>query len=306
MNSNPKRVGILLSTFNGEKYLQPQLDSLLAQQGVAVEIYIRDDGSTDSTIEILREYSEKHVNIHVSHGKNLGFVKSFFELLTKSGAADYYAFCDQDDIWMPEKLYKAVEKLRVLQDSNTPAMYFGRTEYVDKELNHLGYSPEFNLEKLGFNHAIVQNAATGCTIVFNASARELCTASLPEFCLFHDWWMYLLISSFGILIYDSASYIKYRQHSSNVIGAPKSLYDQINRSITRALNNDDKVSSQLMEFERLFQHKLAKDKAEILQKIIRLNKNTCTRPALALSTGFWRQTFFSTIILRVTMLLGRF
>lgn len=306
MKKSQNRVSILLSTFNGEKYIQQQLDSLLAQQGVAVEIHVRDDGSTDSTIEILSKYSDMHPNIHVAYEKNIGFVKSFFDLLYKSGPADYYAFCDQDDIWMPEKLYKAIEKLSTLQELTQPAMYFGRTEYVDEALNHLGYSPELNPQKLGFNHAIVQNAATGCTIVINAAARELCVASLPETCLFHDWWIYLLVSAFGVYIYDPASYIKYRQHEGNVIGAPKSFYNQLRRSISRSLNSDIKISSQLIEFERLFKNRLPKDKEKVLRKIIKLNERMHTRPILALSTGFCRQTFFGSILLRVTMLLGRF
>lgn len=306
MKDGLRRVGILLSTFNGEKYLSQQLDSLLAQQGVVVDIYIRDDGSTDSTRAILQGYSKRFANIKILNGHNIGFVKSFLELLSKSGSADYYAFCDQDDVWLPEKLYRAVDKLASVCDKNIPAMYFGRTEYVDENLIHIGYSPLLNLNKVGFGNAIVQNVATGCTIVVNSSARELCIASLPEACLFHDWWMYLLVSAFGVVIYDPDSFIKYRQHGGNVVGVPKSILDKFRRGFSRISRGDVRVSCQLREFEKIFIDKLSINKAATIRKIISYSDCVYMRPMLIVMSGFWRQTLFESIFLRFTMLIGRF
>ena len=115
-----KKVAILMSTYNGEKYLKEQIESLLAQTYGNIEIYIRDDGSKDNTIKIIKNYKEKYNNIVLKEGKNIGFINSFFELLNLCNDADYYAYCDQDDVWMNDKIERAVKFLGKT-DENKPA-----------------------------------------------------------------------------------------------------------------------------------------------------------------------------------------
>ena len=122
-----KKVAVLISTYNGKKYLKEQLDSILNQTYPNIEIVIRDDGSTDSTLELVKEYQEKHSNIRLKEGTNIGFIKSFFKLLEMADA-DYYAYCDQDDIWLENKIELAVNALNQA-DNTKPNMAFGNADY---------------------------------------------------------------------------------------------------------------------------------------------------------------------------------
>ena len=154
-----------MATFNGEEYLNEQIESLLSQDYENFGILIRDDGSSDSTIRRLKHY-EKNKRIEVIFGENLGVTQCFFELMRESDPlADYFSFCDQDDVWLPNKLTLAVDKLQAI-DPVIPAMYFSRLHVVDEQLNKikLSFHPR---RAIGIENAIVQNVATGCTIVLN-------------------------------------------------------------------------------------------------------------------------------------------
>ena len=130
-----KKVAVLLSTYNGEKYVGAQLHSILTQNYKNLVVVVRDDGSKDKTVKIVKEYMENNDNIKLVEGKNLGFIKSFFELL-KLEQADYYAFADQDDIWFPNKISLAVESLNKLDDS-VPNMAFSNSDYYDVNMNFM-------------------------------------------------------------------------------------------------------------------------------------------------------------------------
>lgn len=127
---NSKKVVILMSTYNGEKYIEEQLESLLNQTYSDIKIFIRDDGSKDRTKEIIKQFLQKSKNIFLIEGENIGFINSFFELLNISDTADYYAYCDQDDVWMEDKIERAVKFLEK-SDSNKPVLYFSNSDYYD-------------------------------------------------------------------------------------------------------------------------------------------------------------------------------
>ena len=131
-----EKVAIIMSTYNGEKYIQEQLDSLINQTYKNIEIYIRDDGSKDNTINIIKDYISKNDNISLVEGENIGFINSFFELLNMCDDADYYAYCDQDDVWMDDKISRAVSFLSNT-DKDKPALYFSNSDYCDSNLNFL-------------------------------------------------------------------------------------------------------------------------------------------------------------------------
>ena len=110
-NKKYPKVIVLMSTYNGEQYIKEQIESILNQTYSNMELYIRDDGSKDQTVAILKKY-EQDGKLHFSQGKNMGFINSFFEVMRTSGEADYYAWCDQDDVWLPEKIERAVKELQ--------------------------------------------------------------------------------------------------------------------------------------------------------------------------------------------------
>ena len=209
-----KLVRVLLSTYNGERFLPAQLDSLLAQDYPRLSIFIRDDGSSDGTRRLLLEYANRNSSINLKFGENVGVVRSYLELLRLGGGADdFYAFCDQDDVWKTEKVSAAVTCL-CKQTEPERSLYCGRVNYVDDDLNNIGLSDI--PRHIGWRNAVVENIVTGCTVVMGDKLRCLMLETDGTGVLMHDWWAYLVGSAFGTIIFDPEARIFYRQHVSNV------------------------------------------------------------------------------------------
>jgi glycosyltransferase involved in cell wall biosynthesis len=303
-----KKVQILLSTYNGEKYVEEQMNSLLQQTYPNVEILIRDDGSTDRTLEILRKYATLHENIIVMEKKNTGVVKSFFDLITQSSSdADYFAFCDQDDVWKNDKISRAIERLETTP-SLIPAMYCSQADLVDETLRTIGKMPE-PTRGPSFSSALVQNIATGCTVVFNKAARQLLLRKLPnpEAVIMHDWWVYLVVSAFGIVVYDKESRILYRQHSLNSVGAKADFVGKWKVRIKQFMKRGNRmfITKQVEEFRKIYGDLLPQDKAAILNKFMDGRKTMVGRIKYALLGEAHRQTIIDDIIFRILILFNR-
>lgn len=212
---NPQKLVILLSSYNGERYIQQQIESILGQSYQNFTLLIRDDGSSDRTREIVAEFSQNNKNIVSYYGENIGVVRSFLELLqaAPSGNNEIYLFCDQDDIWLPEKLQMTAAHFSCSKHPNK-MLYCSRLRYVDQNLKSLGLSqpPIY----VGFKNAVVENIATGCTMAFGHCIRERLLEADPDKMIMHDWWAYLVASTFGEVMYDSTPTILYRQHPDTV------------------------------------------------------------------------------------------
>lgn len=219
-----KRVNIILTTYNGERYLSVLLDSLLAQTYENIAVYIRDDGSTDRTLEILEQYeqkSEKHVAIHILRDSlgNLGYVKNFIYTLQQSGNADYYAFCDQDDYWLPDKITNAVELLE-MRPAEQYLLYSCAYECRDIELNLIskGKFPT-SFDKLDVGKALSLYDGgwlLGFTLVMNNALKEKAFSFEYKGVIYsHDIWTQAVAVGFqGELIVDSRVGAYFRRHPS--------------------------------------------------------------------------------------------
>ncbi|MBD5393059.1 MAG: glycosyltransferase [Lachnospiraceae bacterium] len=216
------KVNILLSTYNGEKYLAEQLDSLLAQTYENIRIYIRDDGSADDTLSIIKAYMDKraenggHQIILLDNSKkeNLGYMKSFWTLLEKSDAADYYAFCDQDDFWLPDKIKLGVYALEK-ENSELPLLYSSSFIYCDENLN-FKKNPVTRNTPVIFKDTMFYAPAYGFTIIINQSLKNLALSASSLENIPHDGWCQKIAASMGRLIVDPVQSAKYRRHSSTV------------------------------------------------------------------------------------------
>lgn len=218
------RVSILLATYNGEKYLEEQLDSIFNQTHKNHIVLASDDGSNDRTISIMKRY-----NLTIFNSPRKGFAANFLSLIAQANEdSSYYAYADQDDVWDSNKLSRAIDLLAMIPQG-IPALYCGRTHLVDEGLISQGNSPLFK-KKPGFKNALVQNIAGGNTMVFNAAAFSLLRNTLNECVVSHDWWTYLLITGAGgRVIYDSIPFIHYRQHRANLVGANIALTSRLHR-----------------------------------------------------------------------------
>lgn len=217
------KVDVLLSSYNGEKYIKEQIDSLLNQNIEGLKIVVRDDGSKDKTLEILQSY-KKDEKVDYYTGENLRSAKSFWDLLKNAPQADYYAFCDQDDFWFENKLSKAIELLSSEKNQNQPLLYCGSVIVTDDKLNPIAQSvSEVRDHYTDFAHSLIYSLAPGCTFVFNDLAREqMLKFDVEKYGIYmHDWLAHQIIAMTGKVLYDKNPYMYYRQHGNNVVGAQK-------------------------------------------------------------------------------------
>lgn len=228
----PKKdsIAILMSTYNGEKYIAEQIESIKKQTYNNWVLYVSDDGSKDQTIAILKKnIKDSTNNFFLLRGPEKGFAENFLSLIKKTPTKyEYYAFSDQDDIWDEDKLEAAVAALTPFKEK--PAIYCGRTLYVDKNRKPLGLSPLFKRPP-SFENALVQSIAGGNTMVFNKKAKEILNLKEDNTKIVsHDWWAYLAITSVGgKVIYDHKPHISYRQHENNIVGSNSSPFQKAER-----------------------------------------------------------------------------
>jgi glycosyltransferase involved in cell wall biosynthesis len=227
-------VNILLATYQGEAYLKAQLDSLAVQTYPHWRLYVSDDGSTDGTLNIVKEFSQASNNsVTIFHGPCKGVTRNFLNLIgniVKDCDKDLYAFCDQDDVWLPEKLNVAVEhfKIQTLKAAQ-PYLYCSATKIVDANLNFRASSQK-RPKPPSFGNALVQNIASGNTMVFNGALLNLMKLIRAENVVIHDWLAYQLATGCdGMVYYDHNPHILYRQHNSNVIGSNSDLMSRFSR-----------------------------------------------------------------------------
>jgi glycosyltransferase involved in cell wall biosynthesis len=225
-------VTILLCTLNGERFLAEQLASLESQTFKNWKLIASDDGSWDGTKSILVAFQKscEPGKVEIIDGPRRGATANFlFQACAENLVSEYYAFCDQDDVWDADKLERAIEAL-VQIESGVPALYGSRTRLIDEAGNEIGFSPLFH-RKPEFRSALVQSIAGGNTMVFNQKARELtmfCGADVDV--ASHDWWLYQVTSACGGQVrYDAYPSVCYRQHAHNVIGANTSWTARMHR-----------------------------------------------------------------------------
>lgn len=233
------KVGVLISTCNGEKYIRQLLHSVCSQIYPDIKIFIRDDGSLDNTPDIVSNY-QTEFETEIRSGSNLGPMQSYMDLLSRAcPQVEYIAFCDQDDIWKPDKVGRAVSKLQQHSPRGLPALYFSSYAPVDADLNSI--HPPFTIKReTGFSNALVQNIVKGCTSVINREAGKLILSNLPDSrkIVMHDWWIYLVISSLGRVIYDPEITMMYRRHSLNTMDGEDRLLTFWKNRLRRYLFED--------------------------------------------------------------------
>ena len=274
---------VLLSTYNGEKFIKEQIDTILAQINVDLHLVIRDDSSSDSTCDIIEEYITKYPQkIDFIKGKNLGFALSFSELIKysyeKYPKCEYFAFADQDDVWLKNKLSIAINLLS-REATDIPITYCSNKHLVDEKLNFIRYAWTQQEVKLTKERCIIQSFATGCTMVFNKAAAKIYISHLPEQIKVHDYLMYQQCMFLGKVINDHNSYILYRQHSSNQIGSP-SFSNRMKRRLKTANYKKHTLEQQNYYFLKSYKDLLTIEDIELLSSFIFYRKNIFTKLSL--------------------------
>lgn len=230
-------IDILMATYNGQRFVGEQIESIQGQTCADWRLLVSDDCSTDKTLDVVRRYAAADGRIQVvSQGVRHGGAKAnFFSLMDKS-TAPYVMFCDQDDVWLPRKVEKTFEAMRKIEGSasaDVPLLVFTDMKVVDGDLNVIAESfdrfSSIDPSRNAFPHVVAQPIASGCTMMVNAAARDLALkAPDTSDVILHDQWLTLLASAFGRIAYVDEPTSLYRQHGSNEIGALK--YSPVKRA----------------------------------------------------------------------------
>lgn len=309
LQENTPHICILMSTYNGEKFLSEQLQSIEDQTHKNWRLVISDDGSSDGTLAIAKQYQQKWGTdrLELRQGPQQGFCQNFLSMTCDTTLhADLYAFSDQDDIWMVDKLSRAVEYFNTSNESQLPKAYGTRTKIVDEELKPLGFSPEFTLPR-SFRNALVQSIAGGNTQVFNQAAKQLLEQAGKQEVASTDWWLYQLVQGAGgTFYYDPKPSLFYRQHTNAIVGTNSSFRGKIER-IFLLLNGQFKRWND-MNYKALYnaRHLLTKDNQNILDVFGKFRgAHFKDRIRLLEVCGLYRQTWHGTISLWFATIINK-
>jgi glycosyltransferase involved in cell wall biosynthesis len=303
-------VAILLCTFNGEKFLREQLDSILAQTHKNWVIHVSDDGSTDDTLNILREYQHNlgPDRLKLYEGPRQGFANNFLSLIkNKSITGNFFAFSDQDDIWNETKLEKSLSNLNTKKNSSLPALYCSRARLIDSNRQYVGMSP-LRLKPPSFKNAIVQSLAGANTMLVNIPARNL-LAKTPNNVevVAHDWLAYLLITACGgSVIYDKTPSLDYRQHDHNLIGSKIGILNNILRIKGLTTGKFSRWNEQNCHILHQMEYTLTADNFKILKSYEKIRSSGLfTRLKIFHQLGIYRQNSIDNILLFLAVIFKK-
>lgn len=303
------KVAILICTFNGDRFLKEQLDSFIRQTHTNWTIYASDDGSSDTTLQILERYQTQigGDRLIILTGPRKGFGRNFLSLVNNLEIeADYFAFSDQDDTWYDDKLERSLSKLSSFKNNN-PALYCSRTRLVDIDGQPIGYSPLFT-KKPSFRNALVQSIAGANTMLINNAARKLMQqVDIDAAVVAHDWLAYLLVSGCGgEVVYDAKPSLDYRQHDGNLIGANTNLKNQISRVRKMFTGRFKEWTSKNLAILTKFKKNLTSENQQRLQDFELARKSgLLNRLRLMEKSGVYRQTIKGALSLRTAIIFNK-
>lgn len=293
-------VAVVMSTYNGEKYVQEQLESVLAQDYGNLAVFVRDDGSRDDTVKVLERY-ERDGKISLERGKNVGVVRSFFSLLKSvAGRFNYVAFCDQDDRWHVDKVSRAVSVLAE-RDERVPQLYCSEYVFCDSDLRPQGKS-HLNQRGVDFPTMLYENMVSGNTVLMNdALVRAVVNAGVDGvYC--HDWWCALVASAIGELTFDDFASLDYRRTGANVSATGTGGMSLLRYRARKFLQGGEleNVTLQLKKLESDFGTTMPMERRRLLGRF--LNGGRLTKAVTPIRL---RQKKSEELALRILFLLGR-
>lgn len=292
------RVVVLMSTYNGERFIEEQIESILTQLPADGFLMVRDDGSTDGTVEILKSFND--TRILLEEGVNIGFAKSFLTLLVNTPEdLQMVMFSDQDDVWLDGKIQRAWS---YLSDSSAQATLYCSQQLIVNEKLEILESSERMIHKPSFSNAIAENIVTGCTAAINYRAIELMKRSgIPKNVRFHDWWLYLVISAHGLVIVDNKYLILYRQHEHNHMGRGAGWIGRNWKKFQYLRKNNwaNALVDQITDLRTHYWASLHEHDKDLINNYIELAKlGTCVRWSFILSGRLWTRSLFRDLVLR--------
>jgi glycosyltransferase involved in cell wall biosynthesis len=297
ITSQKPLISVAMATYNGEKYLEEQLDSILSQTLKPSEIIVCDDHSTDNTGQILEKYQQAGLIKYFVNEQRLGFIGNFKRAVSLTPPDHYIALSDQDDVWLPEKIEAAADLLLKMEDVNRPSMVFSDLVFVDEEKNLLNKSFRNELGQTGYIYCLdtllFGSFVNGCTMLMNPSMRNY-FKTIPEHgVLNHDTWMSLIAYTFGEVAMLPESLILYRRHSNNATGLgsfnKKGRISRLWQEVLNSFKTNDLFENQIdfvSQFYSVFHQELSEDQKKLIKKFIKLKGKSYLEKKIALRMFF--------------------
>ena len=292
-----KTVNVLLSAYNGEAHLQTQIESVLNQSYPNIKLYIRDDGSTDNTRRLLSAY-ESNERVCVIYGENKGFYQSFMELLRTAQTGDFWCFCDQDDVWLEDKVAEAVSALTSIP-STVPAAYHSAFDLCDAALAHRERA-KIPSADFTFTRCFTDNLFSGFALTFNRAMREAMLRFPLQDC-FHDWLAAAIAFGFGEVRFGTEPMALHRRLENS---QTKETYGRRARLFLSSVFSDSYMKERNIAFSKTYSDAVSEqDKQLVMQRFSSFG--LADRFGKAFASVKYRQTFFEELTVRALMLLGK-
>jgi rhamnosyltransferase len=301
---------VLMATYNGEKYLEEQIDSIMQQKDVCIRLYIRDDGSTDNTVGILRKMQNRYKEqLHWKAGKNIGYRRGFLQLLKECQEADYYAFSDQDDVWEPYKISRAVRLLSD-RDGGQPLLYASALYLTDSNLQNRVLK-KYDKSRQNLKGHILRGGLSGCTFVFNQMLREKANRveleGIPEpSCPSHDAIVAACAYALGEVVVDEQSFILHRRHESSWGADGRSWTRRIKAEFTILFSRTHVSSILANKLLGQFEHELKSEDRMFLETVANNSGSMGNRWKLIRYPGFCVDNKMINILTYLKILIGRY
>lgn len=298
---------VLLSAYNGEKYIQRQIESIMLQKTNAnVNLLVRDDGSSDNTTSVIIELQKKYPNrIELIKGKNIGVNASFFELLKNAGNCDYYAISDQDDVWLSNKIETGLQALNE-KKIDEPLLYASTSFVVDERLEKQGLTRALD-RPLTIYNTVVQNICPGHNMLFNTALKEKIIENYnSDYIYVYDSWIANTAMLYGKIIFDNEPHTLYRQHEKNEFGYGDTKLKKLIRSTQHVLQGDGNRNRKQLEYFCRVNKKALQEKGYLHDLEALLNANNLFKRIAYLSKGkVYRQSKIETLALYCGILIGK-
>ncbi|AEA32647.1 glycosyl transferase, family 2 [Lactobacillus amylovorus GRL1118] len=306
------RIGVLLSAYNGDKYIAQQIESIMKQKNRDhITLLVRNDGSTDKTSEILEKLKNKYNNLRVISGPNIGLISSFFELL-KIGITeynfDYYSFCDQDDYWLEDKLQVAVNYLEK-ESRDVPVLYGCRSLIVDDSLEKTGFITQAQKRKLTFYNTAIQNIVIGHNQVLNKKLAEIIVTHTLRLDNIYsqDLWVTNVAAVCGKILFDNTPHTLYRMHGYNQLGYGKGKLDRVRGHLVRLQKKEpQKMAKQLKCFVEYYKKFISDEEKKEIKMFLVSQDNFKNRFMYVRKTKLYRQTKKETLQFKILYVLGAY
>lgn len=294
-----RKVAILMSTYNGDEYVEKQIESIFKQTYKNFDLYVRDDGSKSEFVEYL-EKLQSHYGFHLIKGVNVGFLKSFMSLLKEVDGYDYYSFADQDDIWFPEKLEKSIEWLSK-NDQAIPLLYHC-AYYTGVDINNKDKLYYYSDDGYNFRKCFTTNYYSGFAMVINNKTRELMLKGDTDRITYHDWWAGMIAVGFGKYHFDNMPLAYHIDHKTNVTAFTSKKRIQW---FFQTLREESEIHKRAVEYKRCFYNDLSKKNRKLLNLFATEHYSLIVALKKTFYPKKWRDLLSSDLVMRLLMVIGK-